>query len=141
MQITILCGDGAMLRVGTDDEAVELLRVTDTWATDPGTGEQGLRSVEYRAADEDSRRWACPTAEELVRLLDRQKYGWDATRGDDEDTDCARWGLVEQAGSWWLVSAGAGGMDEALRFEDEDEVRTALALAVQRYDDECGEEG
>lgn len=32
-------------------------RVTDTWAQGP-SGEQGLRSVEYRAADEASREWA-----------------------------------------------------------------------------------
>lgn len=29
-------------------------RVTDTWATRPDTGDQGLRSVEYRPADERS---------------------------------------------------------------------------------------
>lgn len=32
-------------------------RVTDTWAQDPSTGEQGLESVEYREADEDSLAW------------------------------------------------------------------------------------
>lgn len=30
-----------------------LRRHTDTWATDPATGEQGLRSVEYERPDED----------------------------------------------------------------------------------------
>lgn len=33
-------------------------RVTDTWAQDPETGEQGLRSVEYRDADDASLAWA-----------------------------------------------------------------------------------
>lgn len=32
-------------------------RVTDTWAQNPGTGEQGLESVEYRDADEYSLAW------------------------------------------------------------------------------------
>lgn len=32
-------------------------RVTDTWAQDRSTGEQGLRSVEYEPADEDSLAW------------------------------------------------------------------------------------
>lgn len=31
--------------------------VTDTWAQDPQTGEQGLRSIEYRPADEASEAW------------------------------------------------------------------------------------
>lgn len=33
-------------------------RVTDTWAQDPSTGEQGLESVEYRPADDASLEWA-----------------------------------------------------------------------------------
>lgn len=32
-------------------------RRTDTWATNPDTGEQGLRSLEYREADDKSREW------------------------------------------------------------------------------------
>lgn len=32
-------------------------RNTDTWATDPATGEQGLRSVSYAPADEESQAW------------------------------------------------------------------------------------
>jgi len=32
-------------------------RVVDTWAQDPDTGEQGLCSVEYRPADDESRAW------------------------------------------------------------------------------------
>lgn len=32
-------------------------RVTDTWAQRRDTGEQGLRSIEYEPADEDSRAW------------------------------------------------------------------------------------
>lgn len=32
-------------------------RITDTWAQRPDTGEQGLRSVEYREADSDSLPW------------------------------------------------------------------------------------
>lgn len=32
-------------------------RITDTWAQNPETGEQGLTSVEYREADESSRGW------------------------------------------------------------------------------------
>ena len=32
-------------------------RVTDSWAQDPETGEQGLESVAYRDADEDSLAW------------------------------------------------------------------------------------
>jgi hypothetical protein len=32
-------------------------RVTDTWAQDPGTGEQGLTSVAYEDADDDSLAW------------------------------------------------------------------------------------
>jgi hypothetical protein len=32
-------------------------RVTDTWAQDMSTGEQGLTSVEYRDADDDSLEW------------------------------------------------------------------------------------
>lgn len=33
-------------------------RVTDTWAQDPSTGIQGLTSVGYEDADDDSREWA-----------------------------------------------------------------------------------
>ena len=33
-------------------------RITDTWAQDPVDGEQGLRSVEYRVADDVSLEWA-----------------------------------------------------------------------------------
>lgn len=33
-------------------------RVTDTWATDPTDGEQGLVEVRYQPADERSQRWA-----------------------------------------------------------------------------------
>lgn len=40
-------------------------RVTDTWAQRRDTGEQGLRAVEYREADEISREWA-----EALRLED-----------------------------------------------------------------------
>lgn len=32
-------------------------RVEDTWAQDPATGEQGLRSLEYRDPDDDSLAW------------------------------------------------------------------------------------
>ena len=32
-------------------------RITDTWAQNPENGEQGLRSVEYRDADEQSKAW------------------------------------------------------------------------------------
>lgn len=32
-------------------------RITDTWAQDPGTGEQGLRSLKYRDADDASLQW------------------------------------------------------------------------------------
>lgn len=32
-------------------------RVTDTWATDRGTGRQGLTAISYRHADENSLRW------------------------------------------------------------------------------------
>lgn len=35
-----------------------LYRITDTWAQDQQTGEQGLESVEYREADGDSLEWA-----------------------------------------------------------------------------------
>lgn len=38
-------------------------RVTDTWATDPETGEQGLRSLSYREPDEVSLRWAAKRKE------------------------------------------------------------------------------
>jgi len=34
-----------------------IYRVTDTWAQDRETGEEGLRSVEYKHADDDSREW------------------------------------------------------------------------------------
>lgn len=34
-----------------------IYRVTDTWAQDPGTGAQGLRSVAYRAKDDVSEAW------------------------------------------------------------------------------------
>jgi hypothetical protein len=34
-----------------------IYRVTDTWAQDMSTGEQGLTSVEYRDADDDSLEW------------------------------------------------------------------------------------
>lgn len=33
-------------------------RITDTWATDPATGRQGLRSTRYEPADERSIAWA-----------------------------------------------------------------------------------
>ena len=32
-------------------------RITDTWAQRPDTGEQGLRSIEYRDANSDSLAW------------------------------------------------------------------------------------
>jgi hypothetical protein len=34
-----------------------MYRVTDTWAQDYATGRQGLTSVEYREADDDSIEW------------------------------------------------------------------------------------
>ena len=39
-------------------------RITDTWAQNPQTGEQGLRSVEYREADDDSEEWVRSQQEE-----------------------------------------------------------------------------
>ncbi len=36
-----------------------MYRVTDTWAQRRDTGEQGLRSVTYREADDASLAWAC----------------------------------------------------------------------------------
>lgn len=39
-------------------------RITDTWAQNPQTGEQGLRSVEYREADDDSEEWIRSQEEE-----------------------------------------------------------------------------
>ena len=49
-------------------------RVTDTWAQNPSTGEQGLHSVEYRDADEYSLAWVRSlriegVADEIERLL------------------------------------------------------------------------
>lgn len=35
-------------------------RITDTWATNPSTGEEGLDSISYEAPDEASLTWACP---------------------------------------------------------------------------------
>ena len=32
-------------------------RITDTWAQDPSTGEQGLESIEYREPDDQSLEW------------------------------------------------------------------------------------
>lgn len=54
-------------------------RVTDTWAQDPVTGEQGLRSVGYREADEDSLAYV---------LRCRLRELWDALP-DDETTVAA----------------------------------------------------
>lgn len=34
-----------------------IYRITDTWAQNPSTGEQGLESVEFRASDAASRAW------------------------------------------------------------------------------------
>lgn len=44
-------------------------RITDTWAQDPDTGRQGLKSLEYRPADERSRRWVAQLAAPTIDTL------------------------------------------------------------------------
>jgi len=50
-------GHGAGLIVTEVCTRCGVRRVTDTWATDPETGRQGLRSVRYEPADDASLAW------------------------------------------------------------------------------------
>lgn len=76
--------------------------ITDTWAQNPDTGEEGLRSVEYRDADEESGSWIEAREERLLERVERLgeetareaiAEGWDS-REDYEltkvDTDTIR---------------------------------------------------
>lgn len=79
-------------------------RVTDTWAQDPETGEQGLTSVSYEEADDDSLAWvrateaprrlaACDDLDDLQELLQDRDYSehldWTdlPTYGGEEPSD------------------------------------------------------
>lgn len=61
-------------------------RITDTWAQNPETGEQGLRSVNYRESDDDSLAWLW-----RVALSDAQEVtlpGGYSLRVDNEEAWC-----------------------------------------------------
>lgn len=75
-------------------------RETDTWAQRRDTGEQGLRSVEYRDADGDSEEW--------IRERDRadEDAALDAAEGDD---------LRELASETYGVDAEPDDTDELIR--------------------------
>ena len=50
-------------------------RVTDTWAQCRDTGEQGLRSVTYRPADDPSLAWVGREGEEQHEVIDPEGQG------------------------------------------------------------------
>lgn len=45
-------------------------KITDSWAQNPGTGEQGLHSVEYREADDESLAWVDDRVDQILRAAD-----------------------------------------------------------------------
>lgn len=55
-------GSGGGVIITEVDPVSGWYRVTDTWAQRPDTGEQGLRSVEYREPDERSLAWVASLA-------------------------------------------------------------------------------
>lgn len=83
-------------------------QVTDTWAQNPCNGQQGLTSVEYRGADEDSEAWLTrrqEAAEEWVKEHsdedeldddDLESYFEDYFHrpADDEDRSAGLWSLL-----------------------------------------------
>lgn len=105
-------------------------RITDTWAQDPETGEQGLESVEYRARDGQSERWitqrlldraqeACEECDAVVEY-ERRKTKIIATLSDAEDAEDA----VDD-----LRSAVYGLDDERIYFSaDEDSATIYVVL-------------
>jgi hypothetical protein len=79
-------------------------RTIDTWAQDRETGTQGLRSVEYRDADDESEPYSCEGVEDCYR------YDGD-TECQDEDT-CTVLMLITPS---WL-----GDEDRTLRLESDE---------------------
>lgn len=70
-------------------------RVTDSWAQRPDTGEQGLTSVEYEDADDESRAWV---RGEIVRgLVDALEADDSVTSYDQPDDGADRIDGVELA--------------------------------------------
>lgn len=97
-------------------------RVTDTWAQDRETGEQGLESVEYKDADDDTlawvarkdaemlaegvigQDWGTPTAERGRIVLDIGKRDDSDTRDEDEILDAVNLALPDGWEASWTSS-------------------------------------
>ncbi len=118
-------------------------RDTDTWAQRPDTGEQGLRSVSYRAADEQSSTWARRQHESEDDRRDRiiadldDRGAWDETREGTEEQpipDCARWAVVYDGDDWCMVSAGGGGTPTIDLYGHESKATMAMHEAIAEYD-------
>lgn len=74
-------------------------RTTDTWATDPATGEDGLRSMVYGDADDESLGWIDERDRQLLERVERLgattareaiEQGWDSSEDyelTEHDTD------------------------------------------------------
>lgn len=97
-------------------------RVTDTWAQRPDTGEQGLTSVEYRDADEDSIAW----------------LGRRAKREVEEAMDAAECvkSYEEHAGDYHIAIPDGADVDDYV-----DQVAAILPrqwVARQTYDSDAG---
>lgn len=133
-------GNGGGVRQRTVCAHCGVYREIDTWAQDPADGEQGLESVEYEDADEDSLEWvaalgaparlaACEDLDDLLDLLrDR-----DASRHLDW-TDLPTYGGEEPGdtgGVWsWdaerlLVGSCADDVRIVDRDDDDDEEEDA----------------
>ena len=69
-------GGGIMMREVCAHCGAQML--TDTWAQNPATGEQGLRSVEYQESTEETREWALvgilEDIRDCARELDEEEF-------------------------------------------------------------------
>jgi len=76
-------------------------RDTDTWAQDPETGEQGLTSITYLPADEQSEEWAEVNRARRAILACDDPTAAAAEKFNDLDAE------VDDVGDVWLDGRGA----------------------------------
>jgi hypothetical protein len=128
-------------------------RVTDTWAQDPSTGAQGLESVAYEDADDDSLEWvaarraskqrnriieACREVEgasehdRLPRYLDGR--GQDLERVSDDEWRIVRVGSTETTDGDFdeLVRLLADKLDREWRIAWERDAEGGAAITLER---------
>lgn len=96
-------------------------RITDTWAQRSDTGEQGLRSLEYREADEESERWA---KQQRIQRDDGVAYVI-------EDDSTRVYALELDNGEGWVLERQLVGGDETPeRLSDHDTEKDAMVALL-----------